>query len=66
MKRTVIASIGLALLVLLQVVMCVPLEAGTTASPPQSRAYGKTLSEWMRLYFTWFTSGAAGADTSAM
>ena len=62
MKRTVIASIGLALLVLLQVVMCVPLEAGTTASPPQSRAYGKTLSEWMRLYFTWFTSGAVGAD----
>ena len=26
--------------------------------PPQSNAYGKSLDEWMKLYFTWLVSGS--------
>jgi hypothetical protein len=32
------------------------------AVPPQSKAYGKTLTEWMQLFETWFIGGAVGED----
>src|SRR5436309_3154813 len=42
----------------LAVCLVLALSLSGQASPPgQSKAYGKTLSEWMKLYWTWYLGG---------
>jgi hypothetical protein len=57
MRRIATFSAGLALAVALFAVSSTRLNAGGKAAPPQSCAFGKTLTEWMQLYETWFIGG---------
>jgi hypothetical protein len=57
MKRYVTKLAGAALAVTLVGASLVAVEAARGGSPPQSTAFGKTLTEWMQLYWTWALGG---------
>jgi hypothetical protein len=59
MRRLITPILGLALAIALVATPRHAVEAGGKASPPQSSAFGKTLSEWMQLYFTWSIGGGS-------
>jgi hypothetical protein len=54
MKRFITITTTLALAITLLAMGGTPVQAGSKASPPQSSAFGKTLPEWMQLYFSYF------------
>ena len=56
MRRTVTTMTAVALAVALLAAPGVRADDGRE-SPPQSKAFGKSLSEWMKLYFTWALGG---------
>lgn len=60
MRRIISTSIGLALAVALLGAPRHAVEAGGKASPPQSSAFGKTLPEWMQLF--WIANLEGGPD----
>jgi hypothetical protein len=51
MRRFITITTTLALAITLLAMGGTPVQAGSKASPPQSSAFGKTLPEWMQLYF---------------
>jgi hypothetical protein len=57
MRRVAAIITGLALAVAMLAAPRMTTEARGQASPPQSKAFGKTLTEWMQLYWTWFYGG---------
>jgi hypothetical protein len=57
MRRIAAIITSLALAVALVAAPRIASEAGAEASPPDSKAFGKTLTEWMQLYFTSYYSG---------
>src|SRR5262249_41378432 len=59
MKRAITMTC-LTLLVTLLVALGTTVDAGSSASPPHSSAYGKPLPEWMQLYITWLFNGGSG------
>src|SRR5215468_9436949 len=59
MRRLAIISTILALAIAPMAMGGTPVQAGSKASPPQSSAYGKSLPEWMQLYFGWLLGGGA-------
>ena len=59
MRRTATTVIGLALAVALFAATKFTAEAFGGDPPPQSSAFGKTLTEWMQLYETWLIGGGS-------
>ena len=57
MRRVAAIITGLALAVVMLAAPRMTTEARGQASPPQSKAFGKTLTEWMQLYWTWLLGG---------
>jgi hypothetical protein len=57
MRRVAAIITGLALAVAMLAAPRMTTEARGQASPPQSKAFGKTLTEWMQLYWTWLLGG---------
>ena len=58
MKRVIVtgAALGLGIALL---AAAPPRPAAAKASPPQSSAYGKTLAQWMQIYWTWAFGGGS-------
>src|SRR5262249_7819644 len=56
MKRITTIVVGLALAVAVMAVRAVP-QARGDGSPPQSNAFGKSLTEWIQLFETWLIGG---------
>src|SRR5262245_13671322 len=57
MRRVAAIITGLALAVAMLAAPRMTTEARGQASPPQSKAFGKTLTEWMQLHWTWLLGG---------
>jgi len=56
----------LTVFILIMLMMSFPgpgVAGGQKPAPPQSRAFGKPLAEWMRLYWTWCLTHAAQCPT---